>query len=286
MCPRLAGAISNADLCFIRQRGHQAENALQPQHYSEFIHSVRNLAPIYALAIQGYEPLLPASQPYTKEILATGAALGVPVNFVTNGTCLDESSNWLAAFVPANIAISLDSASAAAHDRFRGMAGAWATTIRGIERATKTLAPRTNLAVASVLMPKGCAALAGMPRLLRQLGIEHWIITPLLKVGRGQIGGPVGDRQEFYRSISRLQDAADDVGIRMTVDDELDCLGHERACRANPRLRRFHVRTIPAGVELIRLEPGGECVVGKDILRAITDATPRWQPGRIRAGDL
>ena len=218
--PSAEGCNLKCGFCLNKQRGNHTQNPLRAQHYSEFIQDVRSFASIYALSIQGYEPLTLDSQPYTREILATGVAIGVPVNFVTNGTYLHEASTWLAGLAPATIAISLDAATADKHDRLRGVAGAWAATVRGIERAARILAPRTKLAVASVLIPKGCGASEGMPRLLRRLGIERWIITPLLKVGRGQVGGPVGDRQEFYRSLSRLQNAADDAGIRMTVDDE------------------------------------------------------------------
>lgn len=36
------------------------------------------------------------------------------------------------------------------------------------------------------------------------------------------------------------------------------------------------INTIPAGVELVRLVPSGHCSTGRDILRQVTAATPRW----------
>ena len=145
---------------------------------------------------------------------------------------------------------------------------------------------RTAIAVASVLMPSGPEPLIGMPRLLRRLGITDWIVTPLQKIGRDVPGGPVGDRRTLYNSLARLQDAADDDAVQLTIDDELDCLQHETACAARPELRRFRVRTIPRGVDLIRLGPDGACSTNRDILRRVTPETPRWRPDEEHADDF
>ena len=275
--PAQAGCNLKCGFCFIRQRTANAVNALETRHYCDFISAVYNTEHIYAISIQGFEPLLPAAQAYTNAILATGTSLQLPVNLVTNGTYLRESIDWLATSSPATIAVSLDAASQETHDSMRGVTGAWSAAVKGIQRAKEVL-PRTTLAVASVLMPSGWERLAGMPRLLRELGIERWILTPLMKVGSDRPGGPVGDRDVFYESVARLQDAADRANISLTVDDELDCLQHQLACIKQPKLRRFKIRTIPRGVQLVRLEPGGECVFGRDVLRKINASTPRWCP--------
>ena len=272
--------------CFVRQRAEMAASDLPLTRYTQFIRQAAARAPIFALSIQGYEPLLPASRPYTQAILATGRLLGIPTGLVTNGTHLAEAADWLATLAPTKIAVSLDAADAATHDRLRGVSGAWAMTVAGIERAVAVLAPRTAIAVASVLMPSGPGPLEGMPRLLASLGIGDWIITPLQKVGRDAPGGPIGVRRALYQSLARLQDAADAAAVRLTIDDELDCLQHARAAAAQPELRRFRVRTIPVGVDLIRLGPDGACSVGRDILRQVNAGTPRWRPDEEHAGDF
>lgn len=281
--PAQAGCNLKCSFCFIRQRSAVLGNTLAARHYSDFISAAHNEERIYAISIQGYEPLLPEAQAYTRAIVATGASIGVPVNLVTNGTFLGDSVDWLAASTPATIAISLDAPSPEMHDSMRGVSGAWAATVRGIERANQVLAPQTKIAVASVLMPSGWGQLKKMPRLLRELGVERWILTPLMKVGSNRPGGPMSDKNTIYESLARLQDAADIVGIGLSLDDELDCLQHQLACVKQPELRRFQVRTIPCGVELVRLEPGGECVCGRDVLEKITEATPRWHPERQNA---
>jgi MoaA/NifB/PqqE/SkfB family radical SAM enzyme len=268
--------------CVVRQRREITEDHLQPIDLARFIHEAVRRIPIFALAIQGYEPLLPASRDYTQSILATGQLLGLPTTFVTNGVFLRNSVEWLATLRPDTIAVSLDAALPAAHDRIRGVTGAWASTVDGVRRAVEILSPSTTIAVASVLASSH-KPLEGVPSLLRNLGVAHWIITPLQKIGRDHPGGPVGDRGKLYKNLLILQQAADDAGIRLTIDDELDCLRHNLAVARRPELARLHVRTLPEGVDLIRLTPSGQCSMNRDILRQVTPAALRWRPGEMDA---
>ena len=43
------------------------------------------------------------------------------------------------------------------------------------------------------------------------------------------------------------------------------------------------MRIIPAGVELVRLDPGGEYAVREDVLCKVNDGTPRWYPDKEEA---
>jgi len=251
-----------------------------------FIREAAERAPIFALAIQGYEPLLPESLPYTQAILATGRFLGLSTSLVTNGTKLVDAVDLLATLTPSKIAISLDAASAEIHDRIRGVTGAWAASVGGIKRAIELLAPRTRIVVSSVLMPSKRHYLDAMPACLREIGIDRWIISPLLRVGRDQSGGPVGDRASLFRDLLLLQQSANRAGVRMTVDDEFDHLGHEAACVSQPSLRALHVRTLPPKVALFRLTPSGQCSTGDLILQQVTPDTPRWRPGAMHASDF
>jgi len=272
--------------CLIRQRREITETRLRPDDLARFIREAAERSPIFALAIQGYEPLLPESLPYTQAILATGRFLGLPTSMVTNGVRLVEALDLLKALSPSKIAISLDAASAEIHDRIRRVPGAWAATVGGIKRAVEALAPRTRLAVESVLLPTKRHYLDAMPARLREIGIDRWIINPLLRVGRDQSGGPVSDRASLYRDLLILQEAASQAGIRLTVDDEFGKLGHEAASTWQPSLRTLHVRSLPRSVEIFRLAPSGQCSTGDDILRQVSSETPRWQPGAIHAGDF
>ncbi len=240
---------------------------LQPDDYVRYIGEAVTASPICALSIQGYEPLLPATLPYTQTVLNAGRALNIPTGLVTNGTHLRAAMPLLKSAPPDTLAVSLDAAEPHPHDTLRGGTGAWDATTDGIACAVAEAAPRTQIAVNSVLIPSRRSLLDGMPALLAQLGVRRWIVTPLQKIGTDSPGGPVGNRQRLYRDLLLLQDAADREGIQLEVDDELDCLNFAVAHRWRPALRRLHVRTIPSGVELVRLTPDGRCSTGRDILR-------------------
>jgi MoaA/NifB/PqqE/SkfB family radical SAM enzyme len=279
--PAPGGCNLKCSFCLVRQRHEITETNLRPDDLVRFIREASQRAPIYALAIQGYEPLLPASLPYTQAILATGRLLGVPTTLVTNGVLLADALGLLQVLAPSKIAISLDAASADDHDRIRGVAGAWEAAVRGATRGASVLCPRTRLVVSSVLLPGRRHHLDAMPALLRKIGIERWIVNPLLRVGRNQSGGPVGDGVRLMRDVSRLQATAERAGIHLTVDDEFDCIGHLPADFGQQRLR---VRTLPSDMEIFRLTPSGQCSKGADILRQVTPETTRWQPGVEHAG--
>jgi MoaA/NifB/PqqE/SkfB family radical SAM enzyme len=283
--PALKGCNLRCAFCLVRRRREITETCLQPEDFARFIREAVERAPIFAVAIQGYEPLLPESLPYTQAILATGRFLGLPTTFVTNGVKLGDAVNLLKTLSPNKIAISLDAASVQIHDRIRGVIGAWAAAVGGIERAIEVLAPRTRLVVSSVLLPSRRHYLDAMPARLREIGIDRWIINPLLRIGDDQAGGPVGDRASLFRDLLVLQDAADRAGVRLTVDDEFGHLDHDAASASQPPLRKLHVRTLPPGVEIFRLAPSGQCSTGDDILRQVTPETPRWEPGALHAGD-
>jgi sulfatase maturation enzyme AslB (radical SAM superfamily) len=286
--PAPGGCNLRCSFCLVRQRQEITDTLLRAEDYARFIReaTARGRTPIFAIAIQGYEPLLPEALPYTQAILATGRFVGRPTTLVTNGVYLADALDLLTTLSPNKIAVSLDAASAAVHDRIRGVAGAWNATVDGIKRAVEALAPRTSLVVASVLLPSKRHYLDAMPTLLREIGIDRWIINPLLRVGSDHAGGPVGDGASLYRDLLILQDAADHAGVRLTVDDEFDHLHHDAVCASQPSLRALRVRTLPPNVEVFRLAPSGQCSTGADILKQVTPNTPRWQPGAMHAGDF
>jgi MoaA/NifB/PqqE/SkfB family radical SAM enzyme len=284
--PAENGCNLKCSFCLVRQRREITDTLLRPADLARFIREAAEGMPIFALAIQGYEPLLPESLPYTQSILATGRFLNLPTSLVTNGVKLADAVDLLTTLSPTKIAVSLDAAVADVHDRIRGVAGAWAKTVGGIDRAIEALVPQTRLAVASVLLPSKRRYLDAMPALLRKIGIEHWILNPLLRVGLDQAGGPVSPHANLFRDLLILQEAADRAGIRLTVDDELGNLRHAVVSASQPSLRALQVRTLPQNVEVFRLAPSGQCSTGKGILKQVTPDTPRWQPGVMHAGDF
>jgi MoaA/NifB/PqqE/SkfB family radical SAM enzyme len=284
--PAQGGCNLKCPFCLVRQRQEITDTRLEPNDFARFIREAAERAPIFALAIQGYEPLLPEALSYTQAILATGWFLGLPTSFVTNGVKLVDAIDLLTTLSPNKIAISLDAASAEIHDCIRGVVGAWASSVAGIERAIGVLAPQTSLVVSSVLIPSKRHYLDAMPALLREIGIDRWIINPLLRVRDDHAGGPVADRVSLFRDLLVLQEAARREGIKLTVDDEFDHLRHSAACVSEPSLRALQVRTLPANVEIFRLTPSGQCSVGDHILKRVAPDELRWAPGNVHAGDF
>jgi MoaA/NifB/PqqE/SkfB family radical SAM enzyme len=284
--PAPGGCNLKCSFCLVRQRREAAGDCLQPEDLVRFIREAAERSPIFALAIQGYEPLLPPSLPYTRAVLEAGQSLGVPTTLVTNGVLLREAVDLLATLMPSKIAISLDSDSADIHDRVRGVAGAWTATVAGIKRAVDVLAPRTKVAVSSVLLPSKRHHLEGMPARLQEAGVEEWIVNPLLRFGREEVNGPVGERRSLFRSLLGLKEAADRAAICLKVDDEFDRLDYRSACARHPELGSLEVRTLPTAIDIFRLVPSGRCSVGEDIMRPVTPDLPQWRPGTSHAGDF
>jgi MoaA/NifB/PqqE/SkfB family radical SAM enzyme len=285
VAPAPNGCNLKCPFCLIRQRHEVSETCLLPEDYARFIREAAQRAPVFAVAVQGYEPLLPESLPYTQAILATSLFLKLPATLVTNGVRLVEAVDLLKMLSPARIAISLDAATAGVHDRVRGLPGAWDAAVAGIRRALDVLAPQTRLVVASVLMPSKRHYLDDMPARLHEIGVDHWIVNPLVRVGRDAAGGPIGDQARLFHDLMLLHQAAGRAGVRLTVDDEFGHLRYKEACAWRPALRALDVRTLPRNVELFRLAPGGHCSTGGDVLRQTSSDTPRWQPA-MNAGDF
>jgi molybdenum cofactor biosynthesis enzyme MoaA len=139
--PALNGCNLRCSFCLIRQRRETTKSSLLPKDLVLFIREAAQRAPIFALAIQGYEPLLPESLSYTQAMLATGRLLKKPTTLVTNGIGLIDAVDLLRTLKPTKIAISLDAPAAEIHDRVCGIAGAWAASVAGIRQATEALAP-------------------------------------------------------------------------------------------------------------------------------------------------
>jgi hypothetical protein len=134
--------------------------------------------------------------------------------------------------------------------------------------------------VTSVLIPKRRAQLDAMPELLNDIGVKRWVVTALQKVRADRSGGPVGEREAILADLRILRDHAEAAGIDFKVDDEFDGLaggGSPDEFEKN-RIRRL---VNPDGV--YRLVPDGRCSKGADILKPLTDQTPRWNPATTDA---
>jgi hypothetical protein len=118
--PAADGYNLGCSFCLIQQRGEVTSKYLRPEDFARFIQEAAERSPIFAVSIQGHEPLVPASLPYAQAVLATGRFLGLPTAMVTNGVLLADTLDLLAALAPSKIAISLDAARGGDHVQIRG----------------------------------------------------------------------------------------------------------------------------------------------------------------------
>ncbi|MGI9434834.1 MAG: radical SAM protein [Geminicoccaceae bacterium] len=285
--PAPDGCNLSCPYCYINRRNEAARRLdLTPENYAAFIEQVAEREEIGAICLQGYEPLLPESFAYTRAILAAGRRLGIPTSLVTNGTYLERWVDELAALEPQKIAVSLDSADPAIHDKSRGKIGAYEDTIRGLRSAAANPTLQPILVLASILMPQKHERLLGMPALCIDLDVNHWVVTILQQVGKDEIGGPVGDHRQTFQDLLILKREAEMRKIHFVVDDEFGSLSSEDVDRDVVDINALRIRRFVRPSGTFRLLPTGQCSMGLEILREVRPDTPRWVPGEMDAWDF
>ncbi|MCU0885051.1 MAG: radical SAM protein [Beijerinckiaceae bacterium] len=263
----------SCSFCAIRQRKEIDATRLRPEDYVYFLDDIVASQPTAMISIQGYEPLLPEAWSYTAAILGRARELGVSRSLVTNGITLAERAAELAALSPTGITVSIDSADHAAHDKLRGKVGALAATLEGLRALVAHEDMARRISISSVLMPRKRHLLDGIPALMAELGVTHWCVSPLLRIGHGQLGGAVAPSRVVIDDVLHLHELAKSVGVEVVLDDELSCLEARSEDYDQFLIRRFDR---PDG--LVRLTPSGALSVGRAILRDVDVSTPVWDP--------
>jgi hypothetical protein len=274
--PPTDGCNLHCSFCLIRRRWDVAGDPLRPGDLARFIGEERAVANLCGL---NSRLRAAASGVVTLHAGCVGnrKVLGLPTALVANRVLLANATDLLTALVPSKIAISLDAASDTIHDRIRGVAGAWAASVAGIKLAIKVLTPQTKLVVSSVLLPGKRCYVDGMPARLSEIGIDRWIVNPLLRVGADHVGGPVGDRASLFHDLLILQEAADRAGGRLNADDEFDHFGHESASIRNSALRSLRLRTLPRNVKMFLLTPERSVLDRRTLASVFRQEMPRYK---------
>lgn len=266
----------NCSFCAIKQREEAYDTRLSVDDYVYFLREVVNHRGTAIMAIQGYEPLLEDSWPYTRALLKEGRDLGIPTSIITNGSRLEAMCQELCELDPTGVTISLDSCGAKSHDKLRGKQGAFEATVAGIKSLTGVGGFAERVTVSSVLMPRKRHLLEGMPVLLNSLGVSHWVVAPLFRMNGDDIGGPVGSPKDIISDLSALSNIAAVHDVSLVLDDELRAIPQDEFAYTDLLVRRFER---PDG--LVRLVPSGACSVGTEILRPVNSQTPVWHPSKM-----
>jgi MoaA/NifB/PqqE/SkfB family radical SAM enzyme len=281
--PAAHGCNLRCSFCIIAQRQEIREEVLNPFHYSLFLSQIAAVRPVAGMAIQGYEPLLPEAMPYTRALLSAARLREIPASVVTNGVLLRQAAAELADLQPKRVGVSLDSFMPERHDRLRGVKGAWAETIRGIEEGARRFAQSgVGLQVISVLMPGRAGYLRDMPELLNRMGVQDWIINPVVRVSPNQAAHFSASGSRIAEDLRELAVAAEGSNINLIVDDEFGFLD---PFADGEDFHGLNVRSLPKQLGVIRLTPGGECMMNAELRRIVPPDAPRWTP-RQHAGQF
>ncbi len=134
------------------------------------------------LVMTGGDPL---KRPDFFDLVQRGRALGLPVSVAPSGTPLltQEAIAAMAASGVESMSLSIDGATAEAHDRFRGIAGCFDATVWAANAMREARIP---LQVNTLVTAETASDLPGVFRLLLDLGIMRWSLFYLIGTGRGR----------------------------------------------------------------------------------------------------
>lgn len=133
----------------------------------------------------------PAKRPDVCRLVRHGKACGLRMGTIPAATpaLTEDLVHALADAGLDQMALSLDFPSAELHDAFRGVPGAFATTMRGVEWAHRHGLP---LQINSTVCGASAPHLEAMAALVERLGIVFWEVFFLVPVGRGEALGGLG----------------------------------------------------------------------------------------------
>lgn len=194
----------------------------------------------------------PLQRPDLFELIAYGRTLGLSMSATPAGTAR-LTPQVVEAFRDAgtaSLALSLDGASAASHDAFRGVAGSYAWTLDG---ASAIVSQGIPLQINTMVTGDSAAELPAIYEVVRDLGITRWALFFLISTGRGQ-GLAEVTPAESERVLNwiwqRTVDPATPFAIKTTEAHHYRRIGFTKlarrttpeALRAGPLGRGFGIR--------------------------------------------
>ncbi len=134
-----------------------------------------------AVLFSGGEPLV---RPDFFDLAAYARELGLHVVISTNGTLIDrEAAKRFADLKLAYVGISLDSASSAIHDKFRGVEGAFDRTVQGLRNCVEV---GQKIGLRLTITRQTCSDLPEIFNFIETEGIDRACFYHLCPAGRGE----------------------------------------------------------------------------------------------------
>ena len=145
------------------------------------------------VVLSGGEPLL---RPDVFDIARRGTDLGLRMCMATNGTLIDDAvCEKMKAAQLRMVSLSLDGSTAAIHDDFRSMPGAFDGTLRGISFLKKHGIP---FLINSSFTKRNQGDIANVMRLAKSLGATAWYMFMIVPTGRGEdIMGELISKEDY-----------------------------------------------------------------------------------------
>ncbi|HPL63769.1 MAG: heme b synthase [Syntrophales bacterium] len=152
--------------------------------------------------LTGGEPLLRKD---IFDIAAYGTAKGLRMALATNGTLVtEEIARRIKESGILRVSISLDGPDAGRHDRFRGVPGAFAGAMKGIEALKKA---GVEFQVNTTVTRSNLAFMQDMLSLAVRLGAAAWHVFLLVPTGRGrEMAGEEIDAEEYEKTLELLRE--------------------------------------------------------------------------------
>ena len=161
----------------------------------------------------------PMKRPDLYELIRYGAEKGVKIAVTPSATPLltrDAIFKMKEAGV-VRLGISLDGSSPEIHDKFRGLAGAWARTIQAIEWANEAGIP---IQVHSTISRHNAHDLDSLCALFEKQKIVMWNVFFLVPVGRGQLADLLTG-EEFEQVFGKIYELSHRVSFQIKTTEAM-----------------------------------------------------------------
>lgn len=159
----------------------------------------------------------PLKRPDLFELIAHARARGLPVSVSPSATPLltaDAIDRFVGAGVSA-ISLSIDRATAEAHDALRGVSGCFERTMVAAQRARAAGLP---FQVNTLVSRETLADMPALDALVREIGASRWSLFFLVAVGRGTVLEPI-EADEAERLLVWLASRAKEPGLVVTTTE-------------------------------------------------------------------
>ena len=138
-------------------------------------------AGVAAISFSGGEPLI--NKDFWR-VAEEAAKTGMYISIATNGTLITESiAKKLKEIGVRYVEVSLDSPYPVKHDEFRGIKGAWNTSVRGIKNAKKV---GLEVGIATTITKMNYRDIPELIKLARELNVDRFIAFNFIPTGRGK----------------------------------------------------------------------------------------------------